>query len=196
MPRKASARQLAPLLVLAACASASAEDDMDGFKRWAATAPIAEFEAYLARSGLNGVVPTRQLLRTATDWKNCGGPAFEVPPREQWPEVTQVLALVSALKSRKILADFEAVSSYRNPILNACSGGAARSSHTRTFAVDILPRDGQLDENRLCEFWRSDGKAWEMGLSKYPSGRIHLDTSGYRTWGADHTKATSFCKGP
>src|SRR5688572_1997299 len=72
-------------------------------------ASIVEFEAELARWGLDGVVPTAELLRTATDWKKCGGPEFEIPPRAQWPEVGKVLALVAELKKRRILQDFEAM---------------------------------------------------------------------------------------
>jgi len=171
----------------------AAEDDLAAFSEWVATHPLGDFEKYLAQSGLNGVVPTRQLVRTASDWRKCGGPRFEIPPQEHWPEVKKVLKLVAELKHRKILVDFEAVSNYRNPVLNRCAGGAARSSHTRTFAVDIKPIDGKVDETRLCHFWLKEGKDWNMGLSKYPSGRIHLDVSGYRTWGASHGRDSAYC---
>ena len=32
-----------------------------------------------------------------------------------------------------------------------------------------------------------------MGMSLYPSGRVHIDTSGWRTWGADHSRGSAFC---
>lgn len=171
------------LLLVAACSSILVEDESEAFRQWSATAPVGEFEAYLGEAGLAGVIPTRQLLRTATDWRKCGGPRFEMPPRDQWPAVRRVLALVAELKSRNILVDFEAVSNFRNPALNACAGGAAASTHTTSFAIDIVPREGMVDETLLCEFWHTQGKSWEMGLGKYPSGRIHLDTTRYRTWG-------------
>lgn len=171
------------------------EDD-EAFAQWLKTHNVGDFEAYLAQSGLNGVVPTRHLVRTATDSLRCGGPRFEIPPREKWPEVKLVLLLVRELRRRDILGEFEAVSNYRNPKLNACAGGARRSSHTRTFAMDILPVKGGVDERRLCEFWRKEGRSWQMGLSKYPSGRIHLDTSGWRTWGSSHKKDSAFCLAP
>ncbi len=189
-------RTLALLLSLAALPAAGAAEEDDGplFDAWIKTHSVADFEEELAKSELNGVVPTRQLLRTATDWKRCGAERFEIPPRAQWPEVKKVLQLVAELKKRKVLEDFEGASGYRNPALNRCAAGAPRSSHTRTFALDIIPRgDGGADEQRLCAFWRKEGQAWNMGMSKYPSGRIHLDTSGWRSWGADHTSATSFC---
>ncbi|NPC54548.1 D-Ala-D-Ala carboxypeptidase family metallohydrolase [Caenimonas soli] len=184
---------IAPLLV-GACSFLPVEAELEAFTQWARSAPVSEFEQYLATSNLDGVIPTRQLVRTATDWRKCGGPRFELPPRAQWLDVAKVLTLVAELKSRKILADFEAVSNFRNPELNACAGGARDSAHTQAFAIDVISRDGKIDEALLCDFWRTDGKAWDMGVSRYPSGRIHLDTSGYRTWGSDLTKGTSFCQ--
>jgi hypothetical protein len=32
-----------------------------------------------------------------------------------------------------------------------------------------------------------------MGLGRYPSGRVHIDRNGYRTWGASHGRGSSFC---
>ncbi|MBI5277086.1 MAG: peptidase M15 [Burkholderiales bacterium] len=169
------------------------EDDLPAFEAWVKANPVGELEAYLAKHELNGVVPTRQLVRTASDWRKCGGPQFEIPPKAHWPAIRKVLALVAELKQRKILLEFEAVSNYRNPVLNACAGGAQRSSHTRSFAMDLRPIEGRIDENALCNFWRSHGHKWDMGLSKYPSGRVHVDTSGYRTWGASHGSESTFC---
>jgi hypothetical protein len=192
-------RVLALLLLLIATAlpaAAAEEDDGAMWDAWlkANAASVAAFEDELAASGLNGVVPTRQLLRTATDWKRCGQPRFEIPPRAHWPEVKQVLRLVAELRKRKILVEFEGASGYRNPTLNRCAGGAPGSSHTRSFALDIIPTGAAgADEERLCAFWRSEGKDWHMGMSKYRSGRIHLDTSGWRSWGGDHTSRSAFC---
>jgi hypothetical protein len=187
------ARHALTTLLASACSFVPVEEDLDAFTQWARNAPVGEFEQYLATLNLDGVVPTRQLARTAGDWRKCGGPRFELPPRGQWLEVAKVLTLVAELKSRKILADFEAVSNFRNAELNACAGGGPNSAHTKAFAIDVIPRDGKIDETLLCDFWRTDGKTWDMGLSKYPSGRIHLDTSGYRSWGWDQKTGTSFC---
>ena len=174
-------------------AAATPPDDAAEFERWRSVHSIADFEQYLASWGVNGVLPTRHLLRTATDWQRCGGPRFEIPPRDHWPHVKQVLALVAELKKRRILKDVEGASAYRNPTLNACAGGAPRSSHTRSFAIDLTGAPGQIDMEGLCSFWRVEGRWWHMGLSRYPSGRIHLDTSGWRTWGADHTGRSAVC---
>jgi hypothetical protein len=201
---KQMGRRFPPLvsgvLLAVSCAGTPAAtiDDADAFKAWTRqNTEVAAFEKYLAGAEVSGVIPTRQLLRTASDWKACLGPQFDIPPQEQWPDVAQVLKLVAVLKKRKILRDFETASAYRNPPLNACANGAKKSSHTVSFAVDILPVGrGGVDELALCGFWVAEGESWKMGLSKYPSGRIHLDTSGWRTWGADHTRRSTFCALP
>jgi hypothetical protein len=182
----------AAALLASAPLGAEPVNDFNDFKMWSATNDTAAFLAFLADRQVLGVVPTRELVRTASDWRNCGGPQFEVPPRDKWGEVHQVLKLVRELQQQRILVRFEAVSNYRNPKLNACAGGAKRSSHARGFAVDVVPVE--VDQQRLCAFWQRYGKYWKMGLSRYPSGRIHLDTSGWRSWGASHGKATAFCR--
>jgi hypothetical protein len=186
------------LLTVATRAVPAVIDDEAAFRRWAKANPeVGNFEKYLAGAQLGGVIPTRQLVRTASDWERCLGPQFDIPPPEQWPDVAQVLRLVVELKRRKILREFEVASGYRKPPLNQCAKGAKKSSHAVSFAIDILPvgRDG-VDELALCGFWVAEGQHWLMGLSKYPSGRIHLDTSGWRTWGADHSRGSAFCAVP
>ena len=46
--------------------------------------------------GVGGVVPTWQLLRTATDWQKCGAQPFEVPPTSAWPNIVAALRYVGA----------------------------------------------------------------------------------------------------
>lgn len=181
------------LLVLVACGVAAQQDELASYARWLRTNNVREFEQYLAAERVAGVLPTRQLLRTASDWERCNGPRFEIPPRERWPQVAQVLSLVAELGRRRIVDGVEGASGYRNPELNACARGAPGSAHTRSFALDITAGTGRIDLEALCDFWRNEGSAWAMGLSLYPSGRIHLDTSGWRTWGADHTRGSAFC---
>lgn len=182
-------RHLAPALlacVLSACAPFALPPPVPAPS---GLAPVTAFENYLVRARLDDVVPVGHLMRTATDWERCGGPVVELPPREQWPHMLKVLALVADLKRLGILKQFEAVSNYRNPSLNDCAGGAPRSAHTHSFAMDLVAPRGGIDEARLCAFWRERGQPLEMGLGKYPSGRIHIDTAGYRTWGGS-------CRGP
>lgn len=191
--RPAIAVMLALLLGLGTAQAAEQENDQAEFDAWLKDHSIKDFEDYLATYNLNGVLPTRHIVRTATDWRKCGAPRFEIPPRDHWKDVAQVLELVAELKQRKILKNVEGASAYRNPQLNVCAHGAPRSAHTLSWAIDLVGDPDQVDVPRLCEFWRDGGRNWRMGLSRYPSGRIHLDVSGWRTWGADHTRKSSFC---
>jgi uncharacterized protein YcbK (DUF882 family) len=136
-------------------------------------------------------VPTYQLLRSASMWKECRAEPFELPPPEHWKQVRDLLILLRELKNEGVLPEIEVVSAYRDPRLNRCAGGAPGSSHQQ-FAVDIAPVSEEHGQ-RLCRFWRDQGRAWEMGVSRYPSGRIHIDRSGYRTWGASHKRGSSYC---
>jgi len=162
------------------------------FSSWRATHPEVEaFEEFMVHEQVAAVVPTYQLLRSASMWKECHAQPFEVPPATEWPRVRDLLVLLRELRQRGVLDEFEVVSAYRDPKLNRCAGGAPGSSHQR-FAVDIAPLP-QAEGARLCRFWRDEGRSWDMGVSRYPSGRVHIDRTGYRTWGASHKRASSYC---
>lgn len=152
---------------------------------------VARFEQFLASEQLAGVVPTYQLLRSASMWKECKAQPFDVPPAPLWPKVREVLLLLRELRAEQVLPAFEVVSAYRSPSLNRCAGGAPGSSH-QEFAVDIAPV-ADSSGVRLCSFWRKQGQQWDMGVSRYPSGRIHIDRNGFRTWGASHKRGSSYC---
>ena len=154
-------------------------------------AVVDAFEEFLVREHVAQVAPMYQLLRSASMWKECRAEPFEVPPATEWVRVRDLLLLLQELRQRGVLPSFEVVSAYRDPRLNRCAGGAPRSSHVR-FAVDLAPL-ARADGDRLCRFWREQGKAWDMGVSRYPTGRIHIDRTGYRTWGATHKRASSYC---
>ena len=172
-------------------------DDRDVwmFAQWAGDHQTRPFREMLVDARLYGVVPIHQLLRSASDWKLCRASPFAVPPASQWPAVRSTLSLLKTLGDQGILRQFEVVSAYRDPRLNVCAGGAANSAHTRAFAVDML-LPAWADPNPLCRFWQQHGQAWNMGLGRYPSGRIHVDTAGYRTWGGDGSAGSSFCIKP
>jgi hypothetical protein len=56
--------------------------DEPGYRVWAARASwrptyVKAFNDYLTAYGVGGVVPTWQLLRTATDWEKCGAEPYE-----------------------------------------------------------------------------------------------------------------------
>ncbi|CAM3759143.1 Peptidase M15 [Pseudomonas reidholzensis] len=181
--------------LLAAGGAQGDERDLWMFAQWAGDHQTRPFRDMLVDARVYGVVPIHQLLRSASDWRLCQASPFAVPPASQWPAVRSTLALVQRLDQLGILRQFEVVSAYREPRLNACAGGARDSAHTRAFAVDLL-LPGWADPNPLCSFWQQHGQAWNMGLGRYPSGRIHLDTAGYRTWGGDGSAGSSFCAKP
>lgn len=156
------------------------------FHQWRAghEAQVQAFEAFLRSEKLGDVIPLAQLLRTASDWQRCNAEPFEVPPPSNWPDVGSTLRLVAELMRRQLLLPFEVHSAYRNPALNECAQGAAQSAHTTHFALDIATvGDQSVWMTELCRFWRTEGQRWNMGLSRYASGRIHIDTKRYRTWG-------------
>ncbi|UFH48699.1 D-Ala-D-Ala carboxypeptidase family metallohydrolase [Pseudomonas sp. KNUC1026] len=161
------------------------------FEQWQKSGQAQGFQAYLAREHLDRVAPLYQLLRSASDWQRCGAEPFAVPPQALWPSVKRTLELLEALRDKRVIGPFEVVSAYRSPALNRCAGGAANSAHSRAYAVDLWL---EAPAPELCAFWKAEGQAWQMGLSRYPSGRIHIDTAGYRTWGQDYTRATAFCQ--
>lgn len=192
--RRASALVMAASVLSSALALAD-ERDVWMFAQWAGDHQTRPFREMLVNARLYGVVPIHQLLRSASDWKLCRASPFAVPPASNWPAVRSTLSLLQALGDQKVLGPFEVVSAYRDPGLNRCAGGAVGSAHTRAFAVDVL-LPAWADPNPLCRFWQQHGQAWNMGLGRYPSGRIHIDTAGYRTWGGDGSAGSSFCSKP
>jgi hypothetical protein len=197
----------APALGAAPPASAASAPPLDGrglahWQQWLAEDPSrpAAVEAlwqHLASKGLDRVVPPHQLLRSASAWQSCEAPPFGVPPQSTWEHLTQVLRLIETLRAQGVLDRFEVHSGHRDEALNRCAGGAPGSAHWRGFALDITPLDpvaappGDAGADpaaadvatRLCTFWRQHGEAWQMGLGRYPSGRLHLDTLRWRRWG-------------
>jgi len=157
--------------------------DLRLFAQWSGDHPTGPFRQMLVDARLYGVVPIHQLLRSASDWRQCHAEPFAVPPLANWTAVRATLRLLALLRDEDILGPFEVVSAYRDPVLNRCAGGAPGSAHMRAFAVDLLLQR-HTDGQALCGFWQRYGQTWNMGLGRYPSGRIHLDTAGYRTWGS------------
>jgi len=209
---------LAPLLLLASCAyppapapaptpvPASGSDGEvrteQSFAEWRArtNAPLAAFEAELRTRGLADQVPLHELLRSASDWAKCKAEPYAVPPEAQWKDVYSVLSLLKTMREQGVLGRIVVYSAYRDETLNACAEGAKGSAHLRSFAIDFrpiaTPAESAETDQRLCRFWQTQGQALRMGLSRYPSGRIHIDTHGWRTWGSDHTQTTAFCTKP
>jgi len=166
--------------------------DEPGYRSWYLAAPwraaqVKSFNDYLNAAQVGGIVPTWQLIRTATAWKDCGGQPFEIPPTEEWPHIVQTLRYVRDYVIPE-LGPVEPVSAYRNPSLNQCAGGAPESAHKQYFAIDMVPlrpitREAMM--RTLCAGHSEHGAAYNAGLGFYAFMRFHVDSMKYRRWNMD-----------
>lgn len=192
MPSRRRACWLSLLLTLS-CLACS--DQRSRFDIWQ-QAHASETKAYadfLEARKVGDVVPMAQLLRSGRRWRLCRADEFAVPPRSTWPNIVPTLRLLRELKNAGLLDHAEVASVYRHPDLNRCEGGSTASRHLANAALD-LDIDGDARRiARLCEAWRKRGPSLAWGFGFYRAGQIHLDTSGFRTWGTDHHRGTSLC---
>lgn len=164
--------------------------DAAGYRGWVFADPtrmpaVTSFHNYLLSAGVGYVIPTWQLLRTATDWTKCGAQPFELPPTSEWPNVVQTLRYVRD-DVIPVLGPVEAVSAYRNAVLNRCASGARESAHLHFSAIDMVPtqavsRDRMMQQ--LCAIHASAGLRYGVGLGFYAKMRFHVDSVKFRTWG-------------
>jgi len=170
----------------------TAGQDEPGYRSWYLAAPsrgaqVKAFNDYLIGAQVGGIVPTWQLLRTATAWKECGGQPFEVPPTDQWPHMVQTLRYIRDYVIPAV-GPVEPVSVYRNPSLNICAGGAPESAHMLYSAVDLVPLkpiDRITLMRTLCGAHSAHGEPYGAGLGFYAYLRFHIDSTKYRRWNMD-----------
>ncbi|SMF61731.1 D-Ala-D-Ala carboxypeptidase family metallohydrolase [Allosphingosinicella indica] len=192
-------------LSLLAAPVAAAESVADGqgeadYHAWLARSPDARakviaFRTHLEAQAVADVLPTWQLVRTASMWRECGGPRFEVAPFTEWAHVVKTLKFVRNHVA-PVIGPVEAVSGYRNEGLNQCSGGAKESAHRHFFAIDMVPIQAITREamiRSLCAIHRWRGEGYDIGLGFYSGTRFHVDSKRFRKWGPDGTGATSPC---
>jgi hypothetical protein len=125
---------------------------------------VKSFNAYLDQYRVAGVMPTWELLRTATSWAKCGAQPFEVPPSTEWPHIVQTLRYVRDYVVPAV-GPVEPVSAYRNPLLNACAGGAPESAHKHYSAIDMVPLRPTTREHlmrTLCAVDTTKYRRWNM----------------------------------
>lgn len=201
-------RRLIGIVALAALALESpalAEEPSGGqghadYLAWLARSPAARaqvlsFKSYLDGEKVDEVLPTWQLVRTASMWRECNGPRFEVAPFGEWQHIAATLRFIKA-HVVPVIGPVEAVSGYRNPTLNQCSGGARESAHRHFYALDLVPlRDVARRAliRSICAIHEWRGRAYDAGLGFYSGLRFHLDSKGYRRWGPDGKGDTSPC---
>ena len=185
---------LVACLPMAAC-FAPGPDEAARFATWKATpqaARLPDYERVLAEGRVADVVPMQALLRSSRRWKACEAEEFLLPPADRAAAIVPTLRVVQRLQAAGWLQGQGIRSGYRSAALNACSGGSSRSRHLHNTALDFdLASDAHVDD--LCRFWRTHGPALAMGLGFYTPTKIHIDTSGYRTWGNDYRRGTSLC---
>ena len=166
--------------------------DEAGYRAWNNADPrrvarVSALSAYLNTYQVGGIVPTWQLLRTASDWQKCGEQPFEVPPPSYWPNLVQALRFIHE-QVVPAVGPVEVVSGYRNPTLNRCAGGAQESAHRYYQAVDMVPLRPTTREmliRDLCSAHARRGGPYGVGLGFYVGVRFHVDTRKYRSWGAE-----------
>ena len=170
----------------------TAGQDEPGYRSWYLAAPwragqVKALNDYLASAQVTGIVPTWQLLRTATSWRECGAQPFEVPPSEEWPHMVQTLRYIRDYVIPAV-GPVEPVSVYRNPSLNQCAGGAPESAHKLDSAVDLVPLrpiDRITLMRTLCGTHNQHGAQYQAGLGFYAYLRFHIDSTKYRRWNMD-----------
>jgi hypothetical protein len=185
--------------------SPRSESDPDGQARadylaWLARsadarAKVLAFNQYLRMEGLNDVVPNWELLRTASMWRDCNGPRFEVAPFAEWQHIAKSLHYIHD-HVVPVIGPVQAVSGYRDDALNKCAKGAPESAHRHFYAIDLVPirplsRAGLI--RSMCAIHQADGERYDVGLGFYSGVRFHIDSKGYRRWGPDGSSATSPC---
>jgi hypothetical protein len=171
------------------------------YHAWLARSPanreaVRAFRSYLDGQGLAEVIPVWQLIRTSSSWRECGAERFEVAPRDKWENIVTTLRFVRD-EVEPAVGRVEALSVYRNEGLNRCSNGAPASAHRLFFAVDLTPVSPEVSRagmiSRVCAAHREHGDAYHAGLGFYSGLRFHVDSHGFRKWGADGRGATSPC---
>ena len=175
----------------------AAGQDEPGYRNWysatfAHATSVKSFNDYLEQYQVAGVFPTWQLLRTATSWQRCGQQPFEVPPTTEWPHIVQTLRYVRDYVIPAV-GPVEPVSTYRNPALNACAGGAPESAHKHYSAIDMVPLRPITREQMmrtLCRVQARRGPDYQVGLGFYAFMRFHVDTTKYRRWNMDPAVAS------
>lgn len=177
---------------LGAVAFEPLRQDEAGFRRWVGEAPqrageVTAFEAFLTAQGVAGVLPTHQVLQSATDWRECGSP-FVVPPQAYWTNVAGALRLIRD-RVRPAVGPLEAKSGYREPWMNVCAGGASASAHQQFWALDLVPLEPTTRARlmaRLCPIYSLEGEALNLGLGFYGGVRFHVDAQKHRLWASDN----------
>jgi hypothetical protein len=184
---------------LAPVARIEPQRDAALFAAWrmgAAKVEVAAIEAYLEREGVGDVLPIADLLRSDARWRRCpAAEPFAVPPRHLWPAMVPTLRYIRD-QLVPAVGPVHIVSGYRDPVANGCFKGAKESRHLRFAALDLMPERALTRAQliaALCPLHARTGQRFAVGLGIYNVTRFHIDTAGYRRWGADYRATSSPC---
>lgn len=186
---------LLPAILFATACTRTPPDAAQRYDDWrqgASAQSLIAYERMLTDAGVGDVVPMHALLRSSRRWRTCQAPEFLLPPSDRAAAIVPTLRVVAQLQALRIVEGSNVRSGYRSAALNRCSVGSTRSRHLLNNALDFDLADGS-QASALCEFWRTRGPSLAMGLGFYTPTRIHIDTSGHRTWGNNHRRGTSLC---
>jgi hypothetical protein len=184
----------APAASAPACVDPPEVRTKASFDEWLLRHPseVPKFDAFkrtLDDAGVGGLIPMHLLARTASRWSVCrSAQPYAVPPSQLQARTVLTLQLAKALKELDLLPTGDVASVYRDEGLNGCACGTSGSQHLLGAAIDFYPSNdfGENKRRALCKFWREQGDKWKMGISQYPSNRIHIDTNPAkgrkRTW--------------
>ncbi len=177
---------------------------LDQFEQWKKTQDpnqLQQYESYF--SSYLKQAPTLYELTFNSHPLNaeCAQFRFSLPPEEYWKNLLPTLQLIEKLQLIGLFEHYKIVSVYRSKEANNCVQGAKGSKHLSNYAVDFQTLDAQkkpyadtqMIEQRLCHFWRKEGKSQALGLGIYGKQRFHIDTQGYRTWGIGYKSLSSPC---
>lgn len=195
-------RVCTPVLLALALIGCAARDEASHFDTWLLGAParaesFARFEAALISAGVSDVVSNEQLWMVDQLKPECATEPYAAPPEALWPNLIATLRFVRD-HVKPAIGEVEVVSGYRDPAFNECIGGASESAHRSYHALDLVPADDAIDRvqliERLCAVHTNEGQRASAGLGIYSGRRFHIDTRGYRGWGADHHGASFTCR--
>src|SRR3954465_11642159 len=82
-----------------------------------APARVLSFICCFDAAGVDEVVPTWELVRTASMWRECDGPRFEVAPMTEWTHIARTLQFVRN-HVEPVIGPVEVVSGFRDDALH------------------------------------------------------------------------------
>ena len=105
-----------------------------------------------------------------------------LPPESKWEAIVET-AWIADLARRQLGFPLTITSAYRSPDYNSAVGGAVRSQHLANTALDLIPKNGKVEELYHQLICMRQGGAFKGGIGRY-NAFVHLDTRGSNaTWG-------------